>query len=279
MKVVELTQRQLLLLKPLKISKKTLYTDADLYYAPHHKKTIYKIYRTDDQRILERKEAAIDDLMSSNINIPNLVLPKSLILVNNHFKGIGLDYIKGKNLSIYLKFDSTPLNIQIRLLKELGKLLQRIRKANPGLNLAYGDVHPDNFMVKNNELYGIDTDGMNIHNHQGRISEFLITELAKKPQKFTLDGKGFVIPDSSSDIFCFIMILFQLIANNKFVFKISLKDYQKYLNYLDKMGFDTKLLECFASIYEPGKDIMDPTPYLDNLTRNEKTTYHSFLHK
>ena len=278
MKIINLKSKEYRKLKPFLIDEDVTYNEANFYKAPHDNSTIFKLYRTKQEDRLVKKEEAVVDIMLSakDINIPELVLPKAIVTVEDSFKGIALDHIEGCNLSILLKPNTLPLKSQIELLKELGSILEKVKKANPSLNLALGDVHLDNFMISNKKIYAIDTDGINIHSHTGRVNYYLVNSLANSTDKYPLADDGIIKATTDTDIFCFIMIILELVSNNKTIYRISLEEYKRYLDYLDHLGFNTKLLESFASIYNPSIDNINPTNYLDNLIINSKTSYNEF---
>ena len=278
MKEIYLTRQQIQKLKQYHIGNETVSNEAKFYRVPHHPKYLYKLYKHGNEQYLERKEQKVRLLNAykNEIDIPNLVLPNKIIYINNEFGGIRIDRIKGKNLSVILYGDKIPLSYKIKLLKQLGTLLSEIKKRNPTLNLAFGDVHPDNFLVKDDNVYGIDTDGMKILNSPGRISYFLTSGLIFSTNKYTLAKDGLPEATNDTDIFCFIMIIFQLLTGYRSIFRIPLDTYKQYLDYLDTLGFNTKLLEAFSSIYDLYNPNIDPTPYLDYLFVNEKTSYQEF---
>ena len=74
------------------------------------------------------------------------------------------------------------------------------------------------------------------------------------------------------------MMILELISDNEKIKSINLDDFYEYLDYLDKLGFNSDLLRCFANIYDDSIDNTTPLPYLDYLTiLNKKATWDSFL--
>lgn len=279
METIYLTSDQITKLKPLKIDKKISYGEASFYESPNNDNIIYKIYDAEDSGRLLQKEKTVIDLMSNKkeIAIPELVLPKATIRINNRFKGIGIEHIHGTNLSVYLSSNNIPLDFKIKLLKQLGTILQKIKNANPKLNLAYGDVHEDNFIFNGETLYGIDTDGIRINNNPGRVNFFFSSPIMYQSKKYPFGRDYYAAASTDTDLFCFIMMILKIVSNENEIYRISLDDYKRYLDYLASIGFDTKLLECFASIYDPNIDNIDPTPYLDSLNQISKKTHLSTM--
>ena len=61
------------------------------------------------------------------------------------------------------------------------------------------------------------------------------------------------------------MILLDFISRNNITCCLSVSEYNRYLDYLDKLGIDSNLLELFSSIYKNDIDNITPLPYLDAL--------------
>ena len=81
-----------------------------------------------------------------------------------------------------------------------------------------------------------------------------------------------------TDLLCFIMMIIETISNNEKIVNISLDDFFKYLDYLDKLGFNSELLNVFSYIYDDSKPNISPLPYLDYLKEtNKNMTYKNFL--
>ena len=53
----------------------------------------------------------------------------------------------------------------------------------------------------------------------------------------------------------------------EYVYTLNIDEYYRYLDYLDKLGFDSNLLNAFASVYEEDIDNINPLPYLEGLKK------------
>ena len=53
---------------------------------------------------------------------------------------------------------------------------------------------------------------------------------------------------------------------------MSLNEYLRYIDYLDSLGFDKKLLDSFVSISINNKENINPVDYLDELEKTSKET-------
>ncbi len=248
-------------------------TEGTFYYNPYNKKELLKLYDTLDKKYLEYKKDACISIINAKdiINVPELNLPKDLLYVDNEFKGIVIPKITGINSSIILSDNFVSLKSKLDILKQIGSILQRIKENGKDLNLSFSDVHPDNFMIdRQNTVIGIDTDSMTIKNYQGRINYFLHKNpWISKIDKYHTGIYGLIDPDSNTDIFCFIMMILNVLSGEK-IYTLSLDDYKKYLDKLDKLGINSDLLKACASLYENGKNNINPYLSLDNISFNEE---------
>ncbi len=268
MKSIYLTKREFKRLKYFFIDENVPNTEANFFYEKNNDNYLYKIYRFKDKDYLLNKERTISDLINSKdiVSIPELILPEKKVIIDNSFQGILIERIKGCNASILLQDKFISLKTKIEILKQIGVILGKIKNVDKSLNLAFGDVHAGNFMLLNDKVYGIDTDGLNIFNNKGRINYYLLNgSFITDIKKYSLDYNNMIKASTETDLFCYIMMVLEIIFNGK-VYKLTLDQFKYYLDYLDKLGFDSNLLKSFASIYDEEKDNISPLPYLDNLT-------------
>lgn len=290
MEVLELTNADLQVLKPLSNSCHICHTESDLYYDPHNKNRVLKIYKLRDDKVWMRgKFKSIQNLIkfTSIHNIPELIRPDRLVIKNDEFIGIRLPLIEGVNASYYLNSRYVPIEIRIAILKQIGAILKKIYMADN--TTAFGDVHGHNFMVENPNDYGydvskihttaIDTDSMKLYDSPGVINFYLYdNKNLYNMDKYEENAAGIVKPSYNTDLFCFIMMIFEVISDDKYFFSIPLIKYRRYIDYLDKLGFDSNLLNALISVYEDDKDNIDPTPYLDSLIKvSDESSFRSHI--
>lgn len=104
--------------------------------------------------LIEKKVADADKIG----NIKGIVLPKKMVYIDGIFVGYTIPYIDGVSVQNY-KFKKNDINYYTNFYK---KLEQTVKNAN-----SKGIVFPDlltssNIMIKDNEIYLIDYDGMQI---------------------------------------------------------------------------------------------------------------------
>ena len=267
------------------------HSEAYFYKNPKDPNEIYKIYHNyTDPKYMNSKIIALSNLerFDKETKIPNIVYPSKALFIAKTFRGIALPKIDGTNASIVLDARYVPLSNKILILKQIGTILSNIRKYAKDKNAAYADVHGDNFMVEGiNYLnyqdtstintVGIDSESMKLYDSPG-ITNFYLYNNGNiyDIDKYEANIQGITLPDSNTDIYCFIMMILKLISGEEDIYLFPVEDYYRYLDYLDKLGFDSHLLESFASVYQNDKDNIDPLPYLDQLTASKKTTYEEF---
>ncbi len=252
------------------------HNESNLYLSPFNKDEIIKCYyNTKKPGTREARLKTIENYLEfiNNEDIPELLKPSKYFYIGKNFRGLVLPRIYGKNASFYLENESVPLNIKIEILKQIGNILQIIKNAPSKYGAAFADVHNDNFMVtsldleKNNldfKTIGIDAESMKVLDNPGQSNVYLITNSKLDLPKYEHSSLIMMKPSSETDIYCFAMMILELISSNNCIFSISLQDYFWYLDYLDKLGMDTKLLESLRSVCED-KDSINPLPYLDNI--------------
>lgn len=295
MKTLELNQTEFKQLEPFHLIEGTLEKESDLYYMPGNKNEIIKVYKNyQNKRYMAEKMATNANLLkyTSELSFPELLTPSGILKVDNEIVGTIYPRIKGYTTRIYFYTFYCPIKVKIEILRKIGTLLEKIKNTNPLYNAAFSDVHVDNFMVTgfpsnniknspNFKIMACDTDSMKLLDTPGITGYYLYdADKLGDYDKYPLDEDGFVIPSSNTDIFCYIMMIFDLISRSEYVYCLNEDEYYRYIDYLDKIGFDSKLLESFASVYDDNIDNISPLPYLDSLSKmSDESTLLSFYKK
>lgn len=268
MKEIRITKHDFKSLEPFPIHKDSLNVEAKFYILNTNTKRLIKLFNDQTQINLRVKKRTVEQLAENKerINIPEIIYPDSLVYVNDHFKAIASPFIEGKDCKILLSSKNIPLETKILILKQIGSIIERVSKHYSTLDLAYGDVHAGNFIFDGKKTYGIDADSMKIKGSIPQSSFYL----SNNPnldyfEKYYRYKNGTSETTKDTDILGFIYIIINCIADCD-IHTMYYKDYLEYLDYLSLLGFDTKLLESFASIYVGGIDNINPLPYLDTIT-------------
>ena len=292
MKILELDGKEFENLKLFPLIKGTLESESDLYWAPNSNDELIKIYKNyHDQEYIAEKMQIVNNLIkyTSELDFPELLVPSGIAKVDNHIVGPILPLIKGYTVKIYFYTFYSPLKVKVEILKKIGMLLDKIKNTNPKYNAAFADVHADNFMivgfpsdnVENSPEFKImacDTDSMKILDSPGVTGLYLAdSDKFMDYEKYPLDENYMVKPSSNTDIYCYIMMILELVAKSNYVSCLNEDEYYRYLDFLDKLGFDSKLLNSFASIYDDSIDNISPLEYIDSLMKmSNKSTLQNF---
>lgn len=201
------------------------------------------------------------------------------ILTDGKAPFIGRPLIKGETLENILYNENEVLKRKIDLLKKLGTILDGINRYFKETRLAFGDVHPGNFMVlDNDELLPIDIESINTPLVTTNSSPFIYfaNKNLSDLDKYECNVMGKIMPSRETDIFSLIMISLRVISKSTSLWRAGTYEFFDYLDYLDSLGFNCYLLECFESIYLKTPSI-DPTPYFETIPNDlTKASYKAY---
>ena len=107
---------------------------------------------------------------------------------------------------------------------------------------------------------------MKILDSKGNPAYYLYdSEKLSELDKYKIDSDNIIIPDSNTDIYCYIMIILDFISKSNYAYCLNIDEYNRYIDYLDKLNINSNLLQSFASVYKNNIDNINPLPYLDSL--------------
>lgn len=273
MQEIYITKKEFRSLTPYTIHKKALNVEADFFTLNTNPKRLIKLFK-DQSKInlrVKRKTVELLDNHKEIIDIPQIIIPDSLVYINDRFSAIASPFINGDDCKVLLSSENIPLHTKILILKQIGTIIDKVSKHYETLDLVYGDVHAGNFIFNGEKTFGIDVDSMKIKGSIPQSSFYL----SNNPNldyfdKYFRYKNGCCETTKDTDILGFIYIIVNCIAQMD-LHTMFYKDYLDYLDYLDHLGFDTKLLESFASIYTKDKDNINPLPYIDCINEIPKT--------
>ena len=200
--------------------------------------------------------------------IKELILPEELVVVSGNIIGFTMKYIKNNiNLQTFLNDFNNSLEDKIKYIKEIGRLLDKIEKIEKfPYQLHLGDLHEANFIIdEKGELKAIDTDSYYISNNRPFPSKYLYLcpHLSNFPHKYIPYDKDLTLPNKNSDIFCYIIIILNTLANTN-MYEIPINEFYNYLNYLESLETPKSFLYAVEKIYNGGEN-ENPLPYIDEL--------------
>lgn len=201
------------------------------------------------------------------------VLPQFFVSEDDVIKYFAINYVSGRNLSVVLRDRKVSIDDKKYYLKEIGNILlqmKSIRKNNELNNFYLGDLHEDNFILdKQGMLRTIDLDGGKFIGNKNPISKYLIatsliSDCNVSKYKFEIENPYFCkyVVDENTDIYCYIIIILNYLCDGKIN---NISEFYEFINYLNDIGLDKELLNCFERIITEGDNI-NPYNYIDTLT-------------
>lgn len=283
MKVVDISSRSLKKMPELQISKKVLNTEGKLYIYNHKDKwnllkELIKLYYVQKDSYLADKIYIITQLLANyeDIEMPELVLPNSLISIDNNILGFSMPFIEDNvNMTLLLNNPKVCLDLKIKYLKEIYQILDKVMniKKLEG-NFFLGDIHESNFILDINDqkIKAIDMDSAYINKSRVGISKYITynDKLFDNP-KYTMDEKGMVIPSRATTNLSFIYMLLNALSGENATHRWSLNEFYGYISFLSKMKVCNELLDVLTNIYTASQNNEFNIEYLDMI--NTKNNY------
>jgi len=281
MKTINISEKRLASLEPLKLSKNVFNTESCVYNLDYRgTKKVLKILFNDKGPLFANKLYTVEMLDHYKEYLPESFLyPDSQVSISGHVRGFTIPYFEGVNLADLLKDKSIDVKEKIYYLTKTGEILNQlknIRKYSPLKEIYINDLYESNIMINpnNKELKIVDLDSCKILNNDPFPGRRLNKNpfLDNKPHKYiynTEEEQGFIAANENSDLFCYnVMILNYLYSGN--ILEMSMNEFYKYLNYLESLEFDKELLDKFEKIALTC-DNQNPYHLLDGITY--KQTY------
>ena len=277
MNVISISKKHFQKLEPFVLSREVCNTEGKLYFLNYHgeEKILKKLFLSEGP-IFANKLYTIELLDNYREYLPeNFCLPDYLLAINGSISGFTTPYKKGTSLTTVLKDQNIDFKEQVYYLKRVGELLTQlstIRKYTQLRDIFINDLHDSNFIVdlSNKSVTVIDLDSCKIGSNDTFPSKFLVEDslLKNAPQKYlrNCNGRdGHIIANEQSDSYCYnIMLLNYLFGEN--INGMNIVDFYDYLNYLEYIGIDLRLLHSFESLVINRKN-ENPESYLETLTR------------
>ena len=266
MEIMGLTKKQFNSLEEYQTSKYLFTAESKLYILPiinKWKKTfklLKKFYITDGP-IFENKLKTIKLLnhYKQIINIPELVFPEKLVVVDDQIIGYSMELVQSVNLELILSSDEIPIERKIKYLSQIGIILEKmeyVRKYTELKEFYLNDVHENNFVVdlKSDSVRVVDVDSCKISDNISYTigskylqPDTLITHIDKyKQDKEFVYGCSY-IPTRDTDLYCYTIIILNFIYGGE-IEKLTIEEYYDYLEYLLSIGTDRQIINIFKKI-------------------------------
>lgn len=281
MNIIKLSRREYNRLKPFLVSEYILHTESDLYEMKYcGERKIVKTMFTYDKDFHREKLRTLDTLDSYKSYLPEeFCIPDNLIAVGRRKPAFTVPYFKGDTLANILNDSSIPIQEHLYYLKRVGEILEelsKIRRTSSLKEIYIGDLHESNILVNpfTKELGIIDLDSCRIGTDFSYTSKYLtpFSLIKYQPDKYKQNqmlgnGPGYIIPDSNSDIYCYIVMIFNYLTNDLYRY-FSLDNFFNYLTLLNDLGINKELLYLLEKLFTKDDNI-NPYEYLESLTTQD----------
>jgi hypothetical protein len=290
MHAINVTKEQFAKLLVHELPKEVISTECNLYVLNEDitydkQKQLFKRFYIDEGDYFGNKLLTINTLIDNEkvINIDQLILPKKIVVVNKKVVGFVMRYIENNtNLGTFLN-SNMPIEKKKKYLKEIGAILRKVQNVEKYSNNFYlTDVNENNFIINKDDrrLYAIDMDSCKIGDNQPFISRYLSTNinLRELPTKYPINDRQVHVPSVNTEWLCYVSILLNYIGQAPMQ-KLSIDNYYRYLEHLNRLSFPKEVLDCFSRIYE-NDDNYSPEGIIDLIPRNiERANFKEFRKK
>lgn len=307
MEIKNVSEKKLKSLSKMPLAKEILNTEAELFLMEdktnwNKKLLVFKKLYYDEGEVFSNKLYTINELIEKKniINIDELVMPDKVITVKGRVAGFAMPYIDNINLKTILSSTSYDPKYQIKLLKEVGAILEEMKKVRNYTSVTdfyLNDMHESNFILnkETGKLNVVDLDSCKIGNNLAQSSKYLakakpiLTKMNKYNNTSDLNQDykyeerhntigGIFKIDENTELFCYnMMVLNYLYGDN--VASLNLSDFCLYLEFLSAAGVSKELLDIFNLLYIE-KDNQNPYELLDSLeTISYKGNHYIFKAK
>ena len=280
MKMINLSKREFTKLKPLVLSEDIFNAEGVLFDFEYKgdKKVLKRLNKTNGP-VFANKLYSLECLNFNKEYIPNnFIVPDYLVGINNEVEAFAMNRVVGSNLSTILNDSSIDLEEKKYYLKRIGQVLEqmnKIRTYTPLKDFFIGDLHEDNFVVNldQKEIYVVDLDSCKIAGNKSSIAKYLtpaaLLNNVNGKYKTDIDSSYFTsyVVDYNTDIYCYVIVILKYLYNGR-INNVSLTEFYNFINYLNDIGVDFNLLECFNKILSNAEN-ENPTNYIDSLTSRE----------
>ena len=224
MQTINISKKRFASLEKYKLPSYIINSEANLYILPEKNKwetklkLLKSLYFTTGETFgqkLHTVNALIDN--KDVIDIPEIVFPEKIAVVNTNIIGFTMPLIESINLLEALKSTEISNKQKIIYLKEIGQILEKMKNVRTYKhvdNFYLNDIHEGNFIIdkSNNHIKVVDIDSCRIFNNFIFSSKFLsrrsMINFVSKYQKHNSRaiGEGTFVPDENTELYCYIIL-------------------------------------------------------------------------
>lgn len=266
MNFINITKKQLDSLKEFELPKGLFAAEAKLYIFPISDKwkTVNKLlkkFNITSGPIFENKLKTIKSLIDYKniINIPAMVLPEKIVIIENQIIGYIMELIHSVNLELALSNPDISVERKIKYFYQIGEILDKMEYVRTYTSLQdfyLNDIHENNFVIDLNtdNVRVVDTDSCKINNNftftmgsRYLQADTIAAQIPKYKQDDTFVYGCSFLPSRETDLYCYIIMILNFIYGGG-IEKLSIEELYDYLEYLSSIGVDKKLINIFKKI-------------------------------
>ncbi len=261
------------------LTPETLYCETDTARLFKIGNSIIKIFRPDAERtsmcaaviqaVVEKR-----DVLSQ---IHELVLPNDVLYLNDKVIGYRMPYIQGVTLREFLRDSNVSYTHKLKVLSHVHSVLRRLSQLE--FYCAYGDLHEDNVIVKGENAYFIDMDGIHILKSRPMGGRYINRSF----HPFYLQLKyhkrnGYPAPNYDMDVYCLISIVMNWLMGETAQFEtLGTHELDGYLEFLHKNGFPETFLSMVKRIKKLRHNYFDIGCFPESLENTKSLSYSRYI--
>ena len=280
MKVISISKKRFENLEKYQLPSSIFNSESVLYTLPikNRWETINKILKrlyVTNGPLFGNKLETINSLidLQEEINIPEIVFPEKLAVVNYEVVGYTMEQIDSINLETALRNDDIDAKTKIKYLHQIGEILEKmsnVRKFSQVKDFYLNDIHENNFIVEtsSDSIRVVDIDSCKINGNFTFGSRYLSPmSMANNITKYKHETNGicggFFIPTEDTELYCYIIMILNTLYGGGFN-RVSLEEFYNYLEYLNSIGVSLELVDKFEKIVSNTHN-ENPYEFLDEL--------------
>ena len=280
MNIYNISKKEFKSLNKLEVN--SVSTEAEMFVFDRHnkwykEKNLFKKFYITSGESFSNKLYTINNLidLKNYLNIPELVLPNSIISINHKIYGFSLPFVENSTTFYDIQKNiNIPLEEKIKILKKYANILEQVHNYP---TLYIGDIHEGNFLVDNiGNINIIDLDSVKIGHNNPFPSKYLTTNkiITNIKSKYTINDNFLYNINKNTDIFCFIMMILNTISGTN-INKLDINQFYEYLAYLKSIGYDSEIINQLGLIYTNSANHFDKE-LLDYIPNNYRSSYKVF---
>lgn len=249
---------------------------------------LFKRFYVDEGEYFGNKLLTLNTLIDNREALADrsLILPEKIVLVDKKVVGFTMPFIKDNiNLTILLESRSIPFSTKIEYLRRVGEILENVQNVKEFKgNFFLGDVNSNNFVVrmdnaKLRELYAVDLDSSRIGDNLPFPSKILSTNFnLRNNKKYKISKNGLIEPDANTEWLCYCITILNFIGNFN-INSLSESQFYNYLTYLNDLGFNKELIDCFSRIYSRTDNNVNPQELIESIPSDYTSLDYSNLRR